>query len=381
VEGGVAATGTLTLNAAAPAGGASVQLSSSADELQVPSVVTVSAGSTSVTFPVVTLPSQNEIRASVIASYGGVSPWALVVVKPPGAARIEIVDGDGQSVAAGSLVPLRFKVRVLDGANNGLRGSAVRFTAPSSGASGSFGDGSPNIVITTDSSGIASAPAFVTNATAGQFLVLASTDGVAQPAAFTVQATTTALATPSSLVATAISATTITLGWNNVAAASMYEIFRSARGNAYSRIGTAGTNTISDPTATTGTAYLYAVRAVDASGSPSPLSAPDLATTIVFTDPTLAPGTLIKAVHFSELRSAVSAVRTLAGLEPYPFTDAGVIPQEAAMKGIDIVDLRGAIDGARAALALPPAVYSDPLLASGYPIRAVQVNDLRAAVK
>ena len=55
---------------------------------------------------------------------------------------------------------------------------------------------------------------------------------------------------------------------------------------------------------------LYRVRGVDANNNVSAYSNVDLATTILFTnDPLIAGVTVVKAQHFTELRSAVNAVR------------------------------------------------------------------------
>jgi hypothetical protein len=73
---------------------------------------------------------------------------------------------------------------------------------------------------------------------------------------------------------------------------------------------------------TTNTTYLYQVREVDGSNNVGPPSNLDLATTILFTDdPVVARSTVIKAVHLTELRTAVNAVRAAAGLSPATFTD------------------------------------------------------------
>jgi len=54
VKGGTAATGTVTLNGPAPAGGAQVALSRDNPAVHVPATVTVAAGATSATFNVTT---------------------------------------------------------------------------------------------------------------------------------------------------------------------------------------------------------------------------------------------------------------------------------------------------------------------------------------
>ena len=60
----------------------------------------------------------------------------------------------------------------------------VTFTAPSSGASGTFAGGSATASITTGSNGIAVAPAFTANSQAGSYAVSATASGVAGTASF-----------------------------------------------------------------------------------------------------------------------------------------------------------------------------------------------------
>jgi len=71
---GKTSTGTVTLTAAAPAGGASVTLlSSMTTAANVPASVTVPAGVTSATFSVSTLNVNATTVSNISASYGGVS--------------------------------------------------------------------------------------------------------------------------------------------------------------------------------------------------------------------------------------------------------------------------------------------------------------------
>ena len=64
--------GTVTLNGAAPAGGAVVSLSSSAtNRATVPATVTIPAGSTSVTFPIQTILAAQEGPVTITAGFGG----------------------------------------------------------------------------------------------------------------------------------------------------------------------------------------------------------------------------------------------------------------------------------------------------------------------
>jgi hypothetical protein len=80
-----------------------------------------------------------------------------------------------------------------------------------------------------------------------------------------------------------------------------------------------------------------------------------------------------------QLRTAVNAVRALAGLEPATFTDsleAGVL-----IKAIHILELRLNLNEARLALGLGAIVYTDPSLTTGVTRpKSAHIFDLRSGV-
>jgi hypothetical protein len=84
VGGSQSSTGTVTLSAAAPSGGAQVALSSSdTAAAQVPSSVTIPAGSTWATFTVTTSAVATSTWVTISASFGGVTQTASLTVTPP----------------------------------------------------------------------------------------------------------------------------------------------------------------------------------------------------------------------------------------------------------------------------------------------------------
>jgi hypothetical protein len=185
-------------------------------------------------------------------------------------------------------------------------------------------------------------------------------------------------ATPTSLVATGAGATTVNLTWAASAGATNYEIARKCSTAAYAPIVTTSSTNYPDTTLSANSACLYEVRAIDAFSRYSPYSAPDVATTFVFTDePLVAAGTKVKAVHFTELRQAVNALRAVAGLGAMSFTPP--VPAAAVIVRVSHVqELRTAADQARAALGLTATAYAD---APPTVIKALHVQQLRAAVK
>ena len=89
-------------------------------------------------------------------------------------------------------VPLSVTVR--DSAANPLSGVIVTFTAPVSGPSGTFPGALRTATATTDVNGVATAPTFTANATAGgPYTVNATVTGVATPAVFTLTNTAVTL--------------------------------------------------------------------------------------------------------------------------------------------------------------------------------------------
>jgi hypothetical protein len=84
VIGGDPATGTVTLTAAAPAGGVQVSLSSDDPAAAtVPASVTITAGSTSASFPITTNVIGNPQSATIIGTAGGVTTYEIITVYTP----------------------------------------------------------------------------------------------------------------------------------------------------------------------------------------------------------------------------------------------------------------------------------------------------------
>jgi hypothetical protein len=80
VKGGTTANGTVSLSAAAPAGGVTVALSSNNTLARVPATVVVPAGSTSSQFSINTSTTRRNATASIVANYNGVSRSANLTV-------------------------------------------------------------------------------------------------------------------------------------------------------------------------------------------------------------------------------------------------------------------------------------------------------------
>jgi hypothetical protein len=111
------------------------------------------------------------------------------------------------------------------------------------------------------------------------------------------------------------------------------------------------------------------------------LSALDPATTTIFADDPLNAGTIAQAIHVTQLRTAVNAMRFAAGLGAQVFTDT---PLNAGtpIKTVHVAQLRTALDQARAALGVPAIAYADPTITPGVTtIKRSHIVDLRNGVK
>jgi hypothetical protein len=100
------------------------------------------------------------------------------------AASINATAGGGQSAMINAPFSTALQATVRDSLGNPVPNAVVTFAAPSAGASGTFPGPSFIAAVTTNSSGVASAPALTANGTPGQYNVTATVAGVNQSASF-----------------------------------------------------------------------------------------------------------------------------------------------------------------------------------------------------
>jgi hypothetical protein len=99
-------------------------------------------------------------------------------------ASITATGGAGQTAVVGATFTTSLQATVVDGGSHPLSGVNVLFTAPSSGATGSFAGGVTTATVVTDVNGVATAPAFTANTTSGGYTVTAAVVGVTTSASF-----------------------------------------------------------------------------------------------------------------------------------------------------------------------------------------------------
>jgi hypothetical protein len=185
---------------------------------------------------------------------------------------------------------------------------------------------------------------------------------------------------PSNLVATATSTASITIDWNAAANATGYQLERSSNDSAFVLIASPPGTSYVDNDVAAGRTYVYRVRAVGGAGTvPSAYSNRDHATTIIFIDDPLIPNvTEVKAVHLTQLRQAVNAVRVAAGLEPVDWTDP--TPTGVPIRAVHIQELRNALTPALTILG-KTASYTDPVLTTDTPVKAIHFQEIRNLTK
>ncbi|HEX3068015.1 MAG TPA: fibronectin type III domain-containing protein, partial [Thermoanaerobaculia bacterium] len=194
-----------------------------------------------------------------------------------------------------------------------------------------------------------------------------------------------ALSAPTNVLATATSASLVTISWSAVAGAATYEIQRSlnfgAANNGFTTLTTTASLSVNNSGLTANTTYLYKVRAINGA-TMSAFSTIDPATTTIFTDDPLNTGVAAKAVHVTQLRTAVNAMRAAANLGAQSFTDPS-LASGVIIKALHQNELRTALNQARTAIGLSAIVYTDPPTVTGgaTPIKAAHIVNLRDGVK
>ena len=101
-----------------------------------------------------------------------------------------------------------------------------------------------------------------------------------------------------------------------------------------------------------------------------------------FTDHPIERGvTLVKAIHFLELRARIDALRTAAGRAAFGWTGQVLTPGVTPIGRVHLTELRAALAELHRAAGRPAPSYTDPVVTAGATaIRAAHLMELRAAV-
>lgn len=189
-------------------------------------------------------------------------------------------------------------------------------------------------------------------------------------------ASSTAPGAPGAITATATTTTTVAVFWNPVPGATSYQVERSSNNGPFVVVTTTTATSFGDTGRSPNTTYLYRVRAFNGSTPGTSYSAVDHATTVIFLDDPLVPGTVVKDEHITELRTAINAVRAAVGLAAFSFTQT--VGPGIVIRAAHITELRNALTPALSARGITASYTS---LAAGTPIRAVHIQELRNYVK
>jgi sugar lactone lactonase YvrE len=179
----------------------------------------------------------------------------------------------------------------------------------------------------------------------------------------------------------ATSATTVAITWPPVAGATSYRVLRASTQYSFVQIATSSATTHVDTTAVANNAYLYRVVAVDGANHESQPGPFDLATTVMYTDATLIAGnTKARASHILQLRTAVNAVRAVALSGWADFSDLSLASGDP-VKALHLSELRSALGSATFSLSINCSFTDSPLAAGVTRIKAVHIEELRACMR
>lgn len=109
---------------------------------------------------------------------------------------------------------------------------------------------------------------------------------------------------------------------------------------------------------------------------------PALAQQVFTDDPLVVRATPIKAMHLTELRTAINTLRARYGLAPSQFTDPTITARNTPVRGVHLTELRTALDQVYQAAGRALPTYTDAtLVARTQVIRATHMSEIRAAVR
>jgi hypothetical protein len=186
---------------------------------------------------------------------------------------------------------------------------------------------------------------------------------------------------PLNVQAAATSASTIAVVWSPIAGADHYDVIRSVNRDNWLSIATTPALGFVDQRGDDWTrAFLYTVRAFDAAGNLIGWGAPDLAINMTFDDdPLVVRQTRVRAAHVQQLRIGANALRWFGvNVDVSAVTP---VPVGSVIRASHITELRSEIATLRRGLGLPPIAFTHPTLAPGVPIRAIDIQELRNALK
>lgn len=181
---------------------------------------------------------------------------------------------------------------------------------------------------------------------------------------------------PTVVTATAVTTTQVNVSWSYSGTADQFIVNRN--GANVATLSSSSARSYVDGSVLPTQAYVYRVLAVKNQVVSSP-STPDLATTVIFEDDPLLAIHGMRAQHLLQLRTAVNAVRSAAGLSAASFTDPSLAEKE--VKAVHFNELRTSLDSARSLLELPGASNERWPLQPGFEMWIADILALRGGVQ
>lgn len=187
-------TANVSVTFTAPASGASGTFATSTPGATDTEVTNSSGVATSQVFTANTTAGAYTVTASAT---GATSASFSLTNTAGAAATITATGGTPQSATVSTAFGTALAATVVDSDSNPVSGVVVTFTAPASGASGTFASNSTATEMQpTGANGVATSSVFTANATAGAYTVTAAAAGVATPANFSLTNTAVVVAPP-----------------------------------------------------------------------------------------------------------------------------------------------------------------------------------------
>jgi hypothetical protein len=102
----------------------------------------------------------------------------------------------------------------------------------------------------------------------------------------------------------------------------------------------------------------------------------------LFTDDPLVPGaTAVRAIHITELRGRIDALRTRYGLGPFGWRDDPLVAGSTLIRAIHMADLRTALLQIYAARGLAPPTFARSGPVAGMVMRTSDIGEIRTALR
>ncbi len=246
--------------------------------------------------------------------------------------------------------------------------AGMTFSWSISGGTITSGNGSPRVTFTAGAAGTLTLTVTAT-----------SSFGCSTTKSINVTVQQASFGAPPFLEASTSGTTSAAVRWASVTSAAHYEVYRSTDNVNWSLRGTPTGTTFSESGLTASTTYLYKVRAIKADTTASAYSAINAATTIALTEDPLSCGATIKAVHITQLRTAINTARASAGLSAFSFTDPS-LAAGSTIKAVHVSELRTALSAFLSAIGVTPS-YTDPTISADVTlVKSAHIQELRDLV-